>query len=120
MTCSSMADVASEASAPAGSLLTFSNDAELESLRRDQFTSTVSHWLSGCTSLTAMDCTGLSQVTTVGAHWLSRCIRLTALDCTGLTQLATLGDWWLFGCAMLTALGCPWLPLDLGILGAPS
>ena len=47
-------------------------------------------WLSECTSLTALHCTGLKQLATVGSCWLSYSTSLTALKvwlCGQLTRI---------------------------------
>ena len=104
-----MPDVGAVALMNAARLIAFSNDAEIEALtRRDRVVMAVSALSRphACTSLTALDCTGLTQVTTAGDHWLTGCTSLTALDCAGLSQLVTVGHCWLHDCASLTALDC--------------
>ena len=102
---STMRDVAAAPVRPTR-LLSFSNDAEMESLHSDQQATIGNCRRYGCTRLTALDVTGLARLATVGGSWLSGCTSLTALDCTGLTQLATVGDCWLSGCPSLTVLDC--------------
>ena len=86
--CSKLTDVAAVAAAAAegesARLLTFSNDAEMECLQSDQLATEPDRWLSGCSSLTSLDFTGLTSLATVGDDWLSGCTSLTSLDCAGL------------------------------------
>ena len=83
--------------------LAFCNDADTGLFHKGHL---VGHSLFSCTSLTKVDCAGLTQIVQIGDGWLCGCTSLTALDCTGLTQLATVGKDWLYGCTSLTAVDC--------------
>lgn len=105
--------------------LGFSNDADCELLRIDHF-SAPGCWLSGCSSFTALHCTGLAHVRVgrllvVRLHqskspglqgtrtaWERRLLavrlqQFDVLDCAGLAHLRTVGDDWLASCTSLTA-----------------
>ena len=99
-------DVSAGAPVEPARLLCFSNDADIENVHSDQLGPIGNCWLRPFNSLTALDCTGLTELTTVGDGWLRDCTRLTALNCEGLTHLTAVGDSWLHDCTGLTSLDC--------------
>ena len=70
-------------------VLCFSNDADIQLLRTDLGPIDGSYLRGWLDNVAYLDCTALTRLTAVGNCWLRHCTRLTALDCTGLTQLAS-------------------------------
>ena len=59
-------------------------------------------FLFGCSGLTALDLTPFARFTTMSSSFLSGCKRLTALDLTPLERLTSVGHSFLAGCYRLT------------------
>jgi hypothetical protein len=70
------------------------------------YRSSLSYFLSGCQSLTEVDCSGWTSLLEIGNDFLKECTSLTTLDCSSWTQLQSIGHRFLKGCQSLTTLKC--------------
>jgi len=64
-------------------------------------------FLWGCSGLTSVDLSSLSQVTTIGHHFLYGCSGLTSADLSSLSHVANIGIHFMGGCIGLRSVVVP-------------
>ena len=79
------------------------SEAERISFRNSNSDITViSQGFLSCSSITALDLSGLSSVTTIGHNFLHYCSGITSLDLSGFSSVTTIADDFLYYCPRIT------------------